>query len=67
MAYLKVGAAAALLLLVVSCAYDQHADSYALSELAASEATAPMDGSRRIAQQDCTRPVTVDRGNLLCR
>ena len=67
MTYFKVGAAAALLLLVVSCAYDRAPDSYEMSRLASSDATAPMDGSRRVAQQDCTRPVTVDRGNLLCR
>jgi hypothetical protein len=67
MAYFKIGAVAALLLLVVSCAYDRAPDSYALSQLAASEGPAPMDGSRRVAQQDCTRPVTVDRGNRLCR
>jgi hypothetical protein len=62
----KVGAAAALLLLVASCAYDR-ADSYEMTRLAASKSVAPMDGSRRIAQQDCTKPVTVDRGTLLCR
>jgi len=27
----------------------------------------PMDSSRKVAEQDCSRPVTLDQGNLRCR
>jgi len=67
MAYIKVAGAAALLLLVVSCAYNQPANSYEMSQLAAKASPAPMDGGRRIARQDCTKPVMADHGNLLCK
>ena len=27
----------------------------------------PMDPTRKIAEQDCVRPIVTDRGNLMCR
>jgi single-stranded DNA-specific DHH superfamily exonuclease len=27
----------------------------------------PMDPSRKVSEQDCTRPITTDGGNLMCR
>jgi hypothetical protein len=62
----RTAAAVIGLLSIVSCASDQPTDSYEMSRLAAASAPAPMDASRRIAKQDCTRSVVTDRGNLLC-
>ncbi len=73
MAYFRACAAISVLLLVASCAYDHATGAYGMSQGSASTSVyapdrpAPMDESRRIAKEDCTRPVTVDRGNLLCR
>jgi len=27
----------------------------------------PLDPSRRIAEQDCSKAIEIDRGNILCR
>jgi hypothetical protein len=73
MTYFRGGAAIAVLLLVVSCANDPTSDPYALPSFAAATSeyrlntAPPMDPSRTIAREDCTKPVTVDRGNLLCK
>ena len=29
--------------------------------------SAPLDPARTVAEQDCTKPITLDRGNLLRR
>jgi hypothetical protein len=29
--------------------------------------SAPLDPARTVAEQDCTKPIALDRGNLRCR
>ena len=73
MAHIKAGAAIIFLICTASCANYETTDSYGMPRTSMSSSTyarekpAPMDASRKIAKQDCTKPVVVDHGNLLCR
>ena len=62
---------AIVLLLVVaaaSCATQGRDSSYGMGvTYSAAGRSAPLDPARIVAEQDCTRPVVLDRGNLLCR
>ncbi len=62
---------AIVLLLVVaatSCATERQYSSYGMSvTYSAARQLAPLDPARTVAEQDCTKPIALDRGNLLCR
>ena len=62
---------AIVLLLVVaatSCATQRRDSSYGMSVTYSAAATpAPLDAARTVAEQDCTKPIALDRGNLRCR
>jgi len=62
---------AIVLLLVVaaaSCATERRDSSYGMSvTYSAARQPAPLDPARTVAEQDCTKPIALDRGNLLCR
>ncbi|HXZ50939.1 MAG TPA: hypothetical protein VEH51_02985 [Burkholderiales bacterium] len=70
MAYIRTCAALIVLLGTASCAFDR-AERYNMSatsqtSIYARDKPAPMDQSVPVAKQDCSRPVTLDRGNLYC-
>jgi len=73
MAYFRIGAAIVFLVCIASCASNEATDLYGMprtsmsSSMYARDKPAPMDASRRVAKADCTKPVVVDHGNLLCR
>jgi hypothetical protein len=50
-------AAVLLLVLAAGCGTQPQDGAYALS----------MDPTRKVSEQDCTRPIVDDRGNLMCR
>jgi hypothetical protein len=62
---------AIVLLLVVaatSCATERRDSSYGMRvTYSAARQSAPLDPARTVAEQDCTKPIALDRGNLLCR
>ena len=62
---------AIVLLLVVaaaSCTTERQYSSYGMSSGYPAAATpAPLDPARSVAEQDCTKAIALDRGNLLCR
>ena len=72
MAYIRTCAALIVLLGTASCAFDR-AERYNMSgtssktSIYTADKPAPMDKSVRVATQDCTGPVTLDRGNLYCK
>ncbi len=72
MAYIRTCAALIVLLGTASCAYDR-AQWYGMSgtssktSMYTADKPAPMDQSVPVATQDCSRPVTLDRGNLYCK
>lgn len=43
------------------------AGRYAGNPAAGSAPPPPMDPARKIAEQDCSKPVAVDQGNLRCK
>jgi len=71
MAYMKTCAAMIVLLGTASCAFDR-AERYGMSGTSSMsvytpDKPAPMDQSVRVAAQDCSNAVTLDRGNLYCK
>jgi hypothetical protein len=57
-----------LLVAAASCATERRDSSYGMSATySAARQPAPLDTARTIAEQDCTKPIVLDRGNLLCR
>ena len=62
---------AIVLLLVVaaaSCTTERQYSSYGMSAGYPAAATpAPLDPARSVAEQECTKAIVRDRGNLLCR
>ncbi|HMA88795.1 MAG TPA: hypothetical protein VKP89_08630 [Burkholderiales bacterium] len=70
--YIRTCAALIVLLSTASCAFDR-AERYNMSgtssktSIYTADKPAPMDKSVPVATQDCSRPVTLDRGNLYCK
>ena len=66
-------AASVLLLGVAACASDDpyssmHSDSSANADyLVAKDVVAPMDPSRKVNDQDCTKGIDLAAGNLRCK
>jgi len=62
---------AIVLLLVVaaaSCTTERQYSSYGMSATySAAARPAPLDRARTVTEQDCSKPVALDRGNLRCR
>ena len=57
-----------LALAAASCATERRDSSYAMSVTSsAAGGRAPMDPARTVAEQDCSKPIALDRGNLRCR
>jgi hypothetical protein len=57
-----------LLAAATSCATERQDSSYGMGvTYSAAGRSAPLDPARTIAEQDCTKPIALDRGNLLCR
>ena len=57
-----------LLVTAASCTTERQYSSYGMSAGDPAAATpAPLDSARSVAEQDCTKPIVLDRGNLLCR
>jgi len=70
MAHFKAASAIFLISCTASCANSEPGGYGMPSVTADSYATAkqlPLDPSRRIAEQDCSKPIDFDRGNVLCR
>jgi len=42
-------------------------DAYGVQTGVAAAYAPPMDSGRKVAEQDCSRPLTLDQGNLRCR
>ena len=71
MNYVKTGVAIFVLLCAASCAFDR-AERYGMSgssskSIYSQDKPVPMDQSVPVAAQDCSRQVTLDRGNLYCK
>ena len=57
-----------LVLAAASCATERRDSSYGMSVTYSAAGTpAPLDPARTVADQDCAKPVVLDRGNLRCR
>ena len=57
-----------LLVAAASCTTERQYSSYGMSvTYSAASQPAPLDPARTVAEQDCTKPIVLDRGNLLCR
>jgi len=57
-----------LVLAAASCTTERQYSSYGMSTRYPAAATpAPLDSARSVAEQDCTKPIALDRGNLRCR
>jgi len=57
-----------LLVAATSCATERRDSSYGMSvTYSAARQPAPLDPARTVAEQDCTKPIALNRGNLLCR
>src|SRR3989449_7181084 len=57
-----------LLVTAASCTTERQYSSYGMSAGYPAAATpAQLDAARSVAEQDCTKPIMLDRGNLLCR
>jgi hypothetical protein len=57
-----------LLVAAASCTTERQYSSYGMSARYSAAATpAPLDPARSVAEQDCTKPIALDRGNLRCR
>jgi hypothetical protein len=57
-----------LVLAAASCATERRDSSYGMSVTSsAAGGPAPLDPARTVAEQDCTKPIALDRGNLRCR
>jgi len=73
MTLVRTVGALAVLVSTVSCADNGVTDSYGMPRISRESSIyepskpAPMDPNRKIAGQDCTKPVVVDQGNLLCK
>ena len=54
--------------LLAACATEERGYGMSYAGARPSTMAAPsMDPSRKVAEQDCSKPVDTDRGNLLCR
>ena len=64
-------ASVVLLLLVAACASDSPPSSYgagtAANPMTAGTLPPPMDRSRKVNKQDCSKPVDTTAGNLSCK
>ena len=57
-----------LLVTAASCTTERQYSSYGMSAGYPAAATpAPLDSARSVAEQECTKAIVRDRGNLLCR
>jgi hypothetical protein len=57
-----------LVLAAASCATERPDSSYGMSvTYSAPGRPAPLDPARTVAEQDCTKPIALYRGNLRCR
>jgi len=57
-----------LLVAAASCTTEPRYPSYGMSASYPAAATpAPLDPARTVAEQDCSKPIALDRGNLRCR
>jgi hypothetical protein len=72
MSRFKAGAAILLVCGTVSCASDDSSGRYSMSSRGAgidipAGKPVPMDLARKVAEQDCSRPVDFFLGNLRCK
>lgn len=73
MTLVRTVAAIAVLVSTASCADNGMTDSYGMPRISRESSIyerskpGPMDPTRKIDEQDCTKPVVVDQGNLLCK
>jgi len=64
--------AIALSFSAISCATSESTPEYRMPSSAASDPSyasstpPPMDPSRKIAEQDCSQPIELDKGNIRC-
>jgi len=57
-----------LVLAAASCATERRDSSYGMSVTSsAAGGPAPLAPARTVAEQDCTKPIALGRGNLRCR
>ena len=57
-----------LLVAATSCATERRDSSYGMGvTYSAAGQAAPLDPARTVAEQDCTKRIVLDRGNLRCR
>lgn len=72
MPHFAAGAVIVLTIITASCASSDSPGTYGKSRSIATDSMytsrpAPMEPSRTVAEQDCTKPIDLDRGNLLCK
>jgi hypothetical protein len=70
MSYIKTGAAMVLVCGIASCASGRSSEDYRMSVTSEAYVTsrAPrLDRDRKVAEQDCSKPVDLFRGNLRCK
>ena len=72
MVHFKTAAAIVLIGSTVSCASSESAAGYERSRRAATNAElssrpAPPDPSRKVAEQDCSKPIDLYGGNIRCK
>jgi hypothetical protein len=73
MPYFTNAAAIILMISTASCASRESPGAYRMSRSTATSATympsrpAPLDPTRKIVEQDCSKPVELHRGNLRCK
>jgi hypothetical protein len=69
MMHFKAVAGVVLIGCTVSCASSGPSDVMpgVVSDTYATVKAAPLDATRKIAEQDCSKPIDFDRGNILCR
>ena len=57
-----------LLVTAASCTTERRDSSYGMGvTYSAAGQAAPLDPARTVAEQDCAKPIALDRGNLRCR
>ena len=57
-----------LVLAAASCAPERRDSPYGMSvTYSAAGRPVPLDPVRTVAEQDCTQPIVLERGNLRCR
>ena len=65
---IKLAVATVAFTLLAGCATEERGYGMSYAGARPSTVSAPaMDPNRKVAEQDCSKPIETDRGNVLCR